>query len=251
MPAPATSVTVNQLLIDALMEIRMGRAGDSLEPELLEWARGKMNRLLDKWNADPAATFDVGFNTYALVALQQDYTLGPSAANWAIAAGTRPEAITAANLILTTSTPNVRVPLNVRDDQWWAANAVQDLTSAVPTDIYYTPSFPNGIVTVWPTPTTATNTIELIAPALLSQYNMTDSLWLPPGYREAITLTLAELCAPGCGQEPSQTLSKFAADARIVVFGNNVTSRNIRTRDAGMPGGGNRGGYSYRTGRIQ
>lgn len=251
MAAPATSVLVSILLAEALLEIRMGRAGDSLEPELLEWARGKMNRLLDKWNADPAATFDVGFNTYATVAAQQDYTLGPTATDWVITNGTRPEAITGANLLLASSSPVVRVPLNIRDDAWWLANAVQGLTGAVPTDLYYTPSFPNGTVTLWPIPTTAVNSVELMAPALLSQYLMADTLWLPPGYREALTLTLAERLAPGCGQSVSPELAKYAADARIVVFGNNLVAPNIRTRDAGMPGGGNRSGYNYRTGRIQ
>src|SRR3954463_4910813 len=118
MAPPATSVVVSQLLMDALLEIRMGRAGDSLEPALLIWALGKMNRMLDKWNADPAAKFDVGFASYAPVALQQAYSLGPNAANWAVAAG-RPTRITGANLILAGSTPAVRTRINVRDDRWW------------------------------------------------------------------------------------------------------------------------------------
>lgn len=248
MPAPATSVAVSQLLMDALLEIRMGRAGDSLEPALLIWALGKLNRMFDKWNADPAAKFDMGFNAYTPIALQQLYTLGPSAANWA--ATHRPDRIKGANLILAGASPAVRTPITVRDDDWWLANAVQGLTSAVVTDLYYSPSFPNGEVRLWPTPTTAVHLVELMADEVLSQYALADTLWLPFGYREAATLTLAELLAPGCGQTVSADLKEQAVDARVIVFGNNVSSRNIRTRDGGMPGGGRRGGYSYRTGRI-
>lgn len=247
MATPVTSVVVNQLLMNALLEIRMGRAGDSLEPELLTWVLGKLNRLLDKWNADPGAKYSTGFAPFAPVANTQAYTLGPSGA-WVVTQ--RPSMIKAANLILAGSTPAVRVPIAVRDDDWWLNNAVQAQTSAIVTDLWYSDDWPNGTVTLWPKPTTAANLVELYTDALLSQYGMTDTLWLPFGYQDAITLSLAEACAPGCGQTVSPDLKGQAADARIVVFGNNVTSRNIRTRDGGMPGGRRGRGYSYRTGRI-
>lgn len=250
MATPVTSVAVNQLLLDALLEIRMGRAGDGLEPELLLWALGKLNRMFDKWNADPAAKFNTAFAPFAPVANQQVYALGPNAADWTVTQ--RPDRIKGANLILAGSSPAVRAPITVRDDGWWLANAVQGTTSAIVTDLYYEPSFPNGSVTLWPKPTTAAHLVELMTDALLSQYAMTDTLWLPFGYREAATLTLSELLAPGCGQTVSPELKEQAVDARIVVFGNNVETRTIRTRDGGMPGGGRRGGgFNYRTGRIQ
>jgi hypothetical protein len=55
-----SSVVVNELLLEAFIEIRMGRAGDGLEPELLTWALAKFNRMLDKWNADPSAAVHGG-----------------------------------------------------------------------------------------------------------------------------------------------------------------------------------------------
>lgn len=247
MPTPVSSVVVNQLVIEALMEIRMGRAGDSLEPELVTWGGAKMNRLLDKWNADPKAKYSTSFAPFTPVANTQAYTLGPTG-TWVVTQ--RPDRIKGANLILAGTSPAVRVPITVRDDQWWLANAVQAQTSSIVTDLWYSDDFPLGTVTLWPKPTTAANLIELYTDALLSQYALTDTLWLPFGYREAITLTLAEACAPGCGQSVSPELKAMAADARIVVFGNNVETRNIRTRDGGMPGGRRAGGYSYRTGRI-
>lgn len=241
MAQPATSVAVNQLLMEALQEIRMGRAGDSLEPELLEWARGKMNRLFDKWNADPAAKFAVGFASYAPVSGTQAYTLGPSGV-WVVTQ--RPDRIKGANLILAGTSPAVRIPIDIVDDQWWLSQPVQAMPSAIVRALWYSDDFPNGTVTLWPKPTTAANLIELFTDGLLSQYNMGDTLWLPFGYREAVTLTLAELCAPGCGQTVSADLKSQAADARVIVFGNNLTARNIRTRDGGMPGGKRRGGAS-------
>jgi hypothetical protein len=169
-----------------------------------------------------------------------------------VSAEGRPAKITGANLVLNTVTPAVRIPIECHDFEEWLTVAVQGLRSSIVTDLYYDAAWPNGNVYLWPVPT-ATYPIELLTDDLHSRYAMTDVLWLPYGYREAATLTLAELCAPGCGQTVSADLKAMAQDARVTVFGANTRTRNIRTRDGGMPGGGarGRGGYLYRTGGFK
>lgn len=243
-----SSVVINQLLLEAFIEIRYGRAMDTLEPGLLEWARGKLNRMLDLWNADPSADFHATFTSYTPVINTSPMTIGPNAANWAATA--RPDKITGANVVLNNVSPAVRVPIRIQDAQWWLEKSVQRVGSSIVTDLYYSPDWPNGEVNLWPIPTVA-YPIELMTDALFANYAMTDVLWLPFGYREAITLSLAEALAPGAGQTVSADLKGAAALARVTVFGNNSETRNIRTRDGGMPGGRRRGGgYNYRTGRI-
>jgi len=245
-----SSVTVNQLLLEAFIEIKAGRAMDTMEPELMLWALGKLNRMFDKWNADPSTTFNVGFTSYTPTINHQPHTLGPNSADWAVTQ--RPDRIRGANLILNTVTPAVRIPITVRDEYWWLNQAVQGLATSIVTDLYYDPSWPNGNVNLWPIPTT-TYPIELMTDALFGNLQMTDTLWLPFAYREAATLTLAELLAPGTvDAQISADLKGQARDARAVAFGNNNGARNIRTRDGGMPGGRRRGGgYLYRTGRTR
>lgn len=242
-----SSVVVNQLLLEALIEIRMGRAGDNPEPDLLNWMLGKLNRMLDKWNADPSTPYRNTFTSFTPTPNHAPHTIGPTG-DWVMAGG-RPDVILGANVVLNTVSPAVRIPITIRDDRWWLNQAVQGLSSSIVTDLYFEPSWPNGAVNLWPIPT-STYPIELMVEDGFARYAAADVLWLPYAYREAITLTLAELAAPGCGQDVSPDLHSAAADARIVVFGNNVNARDIRTRDGGMPGGGaRRGGYNYRTGR--
>lgn len=240
-----SSVVVNQLCLEALIEIRFGRPGDSPEPDLLDWMCGKLNRMLDKWNADPSASFETTFASYTPTALHAPHTIGPTG-DWVVPSG-RPVAIQGANVVLNTVTPAVRIPIRIRDAEWWRDTAVQGLSSSIVTDLYFEPSWPDGTVNLWPIPT-STYPIELQTDTNFSRYALADVLWLPYGYREAITLTLAELAAPGCGQEVSADLQAAATDARVIVFGANTASRNIRTRDGGMPGGSGRGSYNFRTG---
>lgn len=246
---PATGLAaapVSQIVLDAVIEVRVGRAADSLEPEVQAWVVRKLNRMFDKWNADPAANYAVGFASYTPTVNVGTRTLGPGG-QWVTSQ--RPDHLKGANVILNTSTPVVRVPITLRDEYWWLKNAVQGVSSAVVTDIYYEADFPLGVVNLWPVPTVA-YPIELMTDTPFSTLAVTDTIYLPFGFQEAIVLSLAELIAPGLGQNVSQDLKDAATDARVIVFGNNVTSRNIRTRDGGMPGG-RRGGYLYRTGRMK
>jgi len=65
---------------------------------------------------------------------------------------------------------------------------------------------------------------------------------LPPAYRKAITLTLAEDLCPSLGQVPNPQLSKMAAAARKAVQSNNDGSPRTTTTDSGLPSKNKRGG---------
>jgi hypothetical protein len=123
--------------------------------------------------------------------------------------------------------------------------------------LFYNPAFPNGELYLWPIANTAFG-LRLETWVLLSQFGaITDPIGgpgstvmtLPPGYRNAIMLSLAESLQPGA-EKANPLLTVNAANARAAVFGNNTPSANISTRDSGMPGtqeGRNATTFSYRT----
>lgn len=246
-----TSIAIPDVLLAAAIEIQVGRAGGSLEPGVSSWMLQKLNRLLDRWNATPEAAYVKQFASYVPTVNHAPHTLGPAVgADWSTNGAGRPTRITRANLILNTVTPNVRVPIRVRNFEWFAALPVQRMASSMVTDLYYEPGWPNGSVNLWPVPT-ATYPIELLTDGSFSAFGPNDTLYLPFGYPDAVIKTLAEECAPGLGQTPTEALTSGAADARVVAFGATIENRNIKTRDAGMPGGRRGGRYLYRTGRIE
>lgn len=248
--ADLAAIQIPDLLLDAAVEIRVARAGGTLEPGVAAWMLRKLCRMVDRWNATPGAEFVTPLQAFTPTPNHAPHTLGPSGADWVLTTA-RPNEIRGANVILPTSTPNVRVPITIRDVMWWQNQAVQGLTSAIVTDLYFEPTHPNGRVNLWPVPTT-TYPIELRFDSSFATYGPNDTLILPAGYQDAVVLSLAEESAGGLGQTVSDDLRRLASEARVVAFGATLDPpRRAQTRDAGMPGGGSGRSFLYRTGRSK
>lgn len=241
------SATVLSVLTDSLQELNVLGQGESLGSDLSAFVLGRFNQLLDNWNAKREAVFVEKFETFTFIANQQDYTIGPSGADFTTA-NNRPVSIEAANVILNNVTPTVQNPINLRDYQWWANLTVRAVTTTFPTDCYYAPDWPNGILHFWPKPTIAYG-LELVYRNTLSQVTLADTISLPPGYQNALMLTLAEDIAPGLGRVVLPSTTQKAREARARIFANNDFTPRLVTQDAGMPSHNrNRSSFNYRTG---
>lgn len=243
-------VTGRTICSDALIEIGALAAGETATPEDLDLALGKVNRLFDNWNAERCAVFADVFTTFTITPSLSPHTIGPTGT---FVVTQRPMEIPdgGAGLVLVASNPDVRIPITVRDAQWWAGQSVKALTSAIPTDLYYEPTWPNGNLFLWPVPTVA-NGLELQLRTLLAAITLDTTFSLPPGYRDAITLTLAEsLVSPlGAASKVAPTLPADATKARARIFGANDVTPRIATQDAGMPTNrGPRATFNYLIGR--
>lgn len=244
--ANALAYKALDIVTDALIEIGALAVGDvnNLDPDEAQWGFRKLNYLLDQWaarkNFVPATTF----NTYTLTPNLSPHTIGPTGT---FVVPQRPVKIVRATVILNNVTPNVEVVLAIRDSQWWMEEVtIKSLPNSQPTDLFYSPDFPNGSLYFWPVPTTNYG-VRLEAWTLLAQFNaITDpiggpgaSLTLPPAYRNAMMLSLAESLLSGQkrGGDVAQMVIKNAAIARMAVFGNNSKPPRMSTRDSGVPGG--------------
>lgn len=241
------SVTVQRLITQALLEINVLGGGDVLSAEDGTYCLERLNQLFDLWNAQREAVYAEKTLSFTFVASQQDYTIGPAGADFT-SPTTRPVSIEAANVILNNVSPAVRNPLNLRDYQWWANLPVVAIETSFPTDLYYAPDWPLGVLHFWPKPTT-TYGVELITRVTLADLTMADSYNLPPGYQVAGMLTLAEDVASAYGRQPTPLTMTKAREARAKIFANNGFTPTLQTQDAGMPSGGrNRCAWNFRTG---
>lgn len=245
-PSALLTVSAVDLVTDAYLELNIYGANEVLSAEDLTFGLRKLNRILDNWNAQREAVYAASFNSYTLTPNLTPHTIGPSGT---FAVSQRPVSIIAANLLLTSQTPTARVPIDLHDADWWSAVPVPGLASSIPTDLYYQPDWPNGSLFFYPVPSSAYG-VELLTRTLLAAVVASTLISLPPGYRDALTLTLTEAIAPAY---PNSTISPStvlnAREARARIFANNVPVPKLRTMDSGMPGGGG-GFYNYRTGRM-
>ncbi len=243
---PTTALSIVE---DAFEGLNICRASE-LNPEDATVGLKLLNRLLDNWNADRQAVYAETFSTFTATGGLQPHTIGlvANAPTWNVLTN-RPVNVTAANLITGAGTSAYRTPIYIRDKDWWNNVSLRAMTSAIPTDLYYEATWPNGNLYFWPVPSGALS-IELRLRVLLAQMTAAATFTLPPGYQDAITLTLEEDLATvySVSANNLSILNKKARDARARVFANNAQVPRLRTVDAGMPGSSLGGGWDYNIG---
>ena len=247
-------VTARDICQDALYEIRaLAPDTDTIDERLGTFVLSRLNTLVDLWNATRELVFCQVFQSFTFIPAQQDYSIGPTAVSPPdfVVTGNRPVVIDGANVLLNNVSPVVSNGINIRDYQWWLGLSVRDISTTFPTDLYYEPNWPNGILHFWPVPDTNYG-LELTYRTVLSSFEMNTEFSMPPGYRQALSLTLAETIAPALG---ATALSSFpqtrekASEARAQIGINNDFIPSLMTQDSGMPNNrGFRSNFNYRTG---
>ena len=235
------------IIVDALIEIGMLAPGeqDNLDPSTAQWAFRKLNYLLDEWAAENVFVYSVAFSVFQLIPNLTPHTIGPGTAQLAanFVVNQRPVRLESATLLLPgTNGTFVDTPIDVEDEDWWSENPVKNLPSTLPTHVFYSPDSPNGNLYFWPVPTIAYQ-VRLRLWTLLSQFNAINDPVdgpggagiLPPAYRAALMLTLAESLQTGGGKEADGSLAQRAMKARSAIRGNNQGPPRISTADFGMP----------------
>lgn len=240
------SIPVEDLIQDALFEIGAASVGSAVSAEDAAFVLGRLNQIADNWNGQREAVWAQKILRFTFIASQQDYTIGPDTADFA--QDVRPVSIEWANTILST---DIRNGIRIRDFQWWMNLATPEITTTFPTDLYYAPDWPNGVLKFWPVPTN-TDGLELSVRVTLDQLEINDAINMPPGYQAALMLTLAEDIAPAFGRVVNPKTERRALEARHRIYVNNAFTPRIATRDSGMPtfSGRNRSNFDYRTGSF-
>lgn len=222
--ANSITVTAQSLITAAMQEIGALSPGEQPSLEDAAWVLQKMQRLLDRYNAQEMMIYSVDFLVFTLNAGPGPVTIGPGAM---FDVAQRPVSIESASLIMNNGSPStnqVEVPLNMRDDAWWAQQTIKGLSSTLPTDLYYSPNWPNGNLYFWPAPTAA-NQVRLEMRLVLGQIkSYAASFSMPPGYWDLTINELAVMIAPSFERAVSPDLRDNFKKAQRVVEGNNNES---------------------------
>jgi hypothetical protein len=253
-----TPYTASDIVRDAMIEVGMIAPGEVPDGDSGQWAFRKLNYLLDHWAAQDLYVYSNSFNLFNLVVGLSPHTIGPgdgvTPATFTVEQ--RPVRIESAAIVLDSNGLPVDIPIPIEDDDWWAENRLKTLQSQIPTHLYYSADWPNGSLYFWPVPN-AQYQVRLQYWTLLRQFASIDhplggpnsAASLPPAYRSALMLTLAETLQPGARQSANPALSMMAAKAREAITQNNAPSPRISTAGAGMPSNDRHTRFNFLTGQ--
>lgn len=243
-------MTIRDLCTQAAMDLGIIGQGETLSAPDAAVLLGLLRRLLNAWNGNRLSVYAAAFPQYTLVPNLSPHTIGPTG-TWTQAS--RPVSLDGASLVLTPSTPNFNTTIKVRDDQWWQLQSTPTLTSTYPTDVYYQPDWPNGKLFFWTVPTFAYQVQLKIRVLLDESVDLNDEFSLPPGYWDAIILTLEEMAIRPFSKPYDGSLAMAATKARALIYGNNDITPHLVTCDYGMTPGrnsGNRADFNWLSGQI-
>jgi len=220
MTATVAPVAFETLAANAFAELNVFLPGEAIPSADISFARGTCNRMLSQWSTRGEYFIPVVTrNSFTMTANKggpsNPYTIGPGG-DWDIARPPNQNAIQAANLILTTTTPNVRVPLGIYTDQAYDANQLPDMGNTQPTGLYYNNAYAAGLgsIFLWPVPTVNYNDIELFLNQFLAQFvDNTTTYYFPEGAEDAITYQLAIRLQGPYGKQLQPIQSQLAVTA--------------------------------------
>ena len=181
-----------------------------------QYALTTLNDLLSEWSQRTSMIPVISRERFDLVANQggpdNPYTIGPGG-DFDTERPSNQDSIQSANLILTATTPEVRVPLGIYTDQAYDANPLPGMGNTQPTGLYYNPTYTNdlGSVFLWPVPTINTNDLELFLQKSVAQFaNLSTSYAVPDGLPRALKYNGAASLAAPYGRELSASAQQIA-----------------------------------------
>ena len=192
--------TAQTIISAALLRINaLQRPGETPQTEMSDYGLQRLNVIIDQWAATRDYLYEIASHRYALVSGQQQYTLGPSGADWT---GQRPSGpppgngIKNANYIWAGQDPVIRQPIYIMNDDEWAALRVPNNQTDIIVSLYNQNTYPNATIFLYGEPQQA-NEIELFTYVSVAQFaTLATTFSGPPGYQEAMEAVLAEALYP-------------------------------------------------------
>jgi hypothetical protein len=239
-----SATTWGDLITHAAREGNILEAGQPALPgEEAQFLTDRLVMMVDSWNLDPTLVPWYQQQIFSLVPNQQSYLIGPNAPDWNAPRPIRLDP-DATNLILTSATPNVRLPLAVLTVEQWANISIPSLAITFPQGCYLDRSVVTGTnngspytasrISVWGVPTSV-NQIELFYWWAMTVGALNAPVTIGPGYFRALMLNLAVEAADAYERDPRPGTVRKAAEALAKIRALNAPDMTMHP-DPGMPG---------------
>lgn len=199
--AMTTALTI---ITDALTEIGVVGASDTVQPEDATFCLRKLNQVLQRW-ANMRLMLPALVDVSVPMTGAASYTIGPSGA--VVAA--RPVRVSSARCVDSAGT---ETDIDVFGQELWDAIVVKNVTGGPVSTVWYEATNTNGTLRVYPKAGSGF-TVKLRCLALLEAFTIGETVALPEGYETALTLTLADDIAGAYGRQSTPDLRRRATAA--------------------------------------
>lgn len=194
-----------------------------------------LNGLIDEWGVHRLTMQAVARYPFDLVVGQQSYTIG-EAGDFDIEP---PITLDHVNLLLPTDTsnPQTELPLALLTYDLYAATAIKELTSSLPTQCFYNKTTAEiATLWLWPIPQQTGLQVILYVPTVVSQFdNVTVEVTLPPGYYKALRYNLAIELMAEYTLPPRDDIRQLAMDSLSAVKRINLVMADLTVDEAIQP----------------
>lgn len=202
-----TTRTVIDIIKRAYRLIGVYSIGETPTADEAVDGQAALNAMLDEWAAEGLMTYAKSLDTINLVANTSVYTLGATGTIVTV----RPNEIDQSSYI---EYLGVSYPMSIATLDDYNSITLKGTTSTMPFLLWYKEDYPNGTLTVFPTPILPL-TLKLWSIKPVSSFNnLTDLVSFPPAYENAITYNLACILAVEFGMPIPNLMVKYAALAK-------------------------------------
>lgn len=222
--------TAGSIIWRGLRLISQVESGET--PSTQEYADGleALNAMLSVWRLNKLMCFAQRDETFNTIAAQAAYTVGPSGAALTT---NRPVDIDTAYVVVS----NTSYDVEMRSDEWYAAQMDKVGQADFPTDANYKPGMPNGTITMYPVPKGIVAFHFLSRTPLTAFAAITDAVTLPDGWEDALAFNLAIRIAPEYEKSVSGEVQATARATLKEIKRSNSVQIEASTELAGLIGG--------------
>lgn len=253
--------SAQDIINQAFRDLGVLRTGQGAPADIVDDAQISLNQLIDSWLIDNLMVYCIEAQIFDIVTSKNAYTIGPSAADFI---APRPLRIEEANIILTSPTPVVRIPISIITMDEWAGISYRDIQSNIPLYLYYDLGFNETVgyatINLWPQPQAGYQLEIFVWKQLQAFPDLDTPIRFPPAYAQALRKCLAVDIAPMCAlylkhneQMPAGKLldliMKQAQTAKSKIMTANIRPKMLGC-DPAFDGTNYRGSFNWKTGMM-
>lgn len=256
--------TVRDLIEGALREIGVLAEGETATAAQAWEGIQRLNRFVERLSLERLTIYQTVRTTFTITSGDGTYSIGAATGYKSPPQGGdvhvyRPVFINEVRFIDTSTDPDTEYPLTKLTDDAYAAITLKAQTSTFPQAWYYNPTYADGALILWPTPTSSTLQGVLYVPTATTGFGssvptassadtiLSTTVSLPDGYEEMLTTNLAMLLCPSYDRQPHPVLAQAARDSMAAIKRANRRDMDL-SFEAGALGGSGHPAYNIFTG---